>query len=239
MENNNQGGDQCPHITCRDPLQPSKKEHDMPKTVQENINKIQQLLDQGYEYIVKDEEGPLVATSARPQKFEDMGEWGSIQTLNQSNKAIPVDSDYLTIVQWADEEPLALSDAKAFYKVIATLSPETLNETFKQLGLLTPEEDDEPSAALQGLFTLWSNGMEYIVIQPNDEVNVFQSMPVFDNTQSRWISSDPAEFRTVITTTDEITEYFKQLPSTTGNQSSIGKVDELLMQNGFDLYTEE
>lgn len=204
----------------------------MPKTIQENNNIIQQLLDKGYQYVVKDKDGPLVATSTKPQKFDDMGEWGSFQTFHQSNKAELVDSHYLTIAQWDDEEPLALTDAKAFYDVLSTLSAETLHETIKQLGLLVPEEDDEPSATLQGLRIAWENGMQYIVAQPYNQVNIFKSMPVFDNDQNKWVSSDPGEFRTIVATTDEIADYFEQLLNTSSNQSGVGIIDELLTQYG-------
>lgn len=202
----------------------------MTKTLQENIVMAQHLLEEGYNYLVRDQYGPLVASSAKPCKFEDLGEWGSPQTMSMTNIARPVDSEYFSIVQWVDEEPVSLESAIEFYELAKRLEPSSHNEPI--------EEEEEISPTMATLMNALDRGMEYVVIQPNDEVNLYANRPVFDEESNRWISSEPNEFRTVINGSEDLTEYFEYIQEANEREEIyhvLGVIYDILEEHGINV----
>lgn len=144
----------------------------------QNLKLITALQADDYRYVTRDANNTLVVCSNPPVKFPKQGEWGVGQTTTLSVNAKPLDSDYFPLVTFEDEEPTMLVDLERAYK----LAIRVINDV--------PE-------AITILKTLYKNGMQYIVRQPNDDICLFQNIPIRTNT-NEWESSNRNEFRTVV-----------------------------------------
>ena len=179
----------------------------MSKSRKENEIMIEHLLKEGYHYVVREENGALVACNVAPMKFPEKSEWGAPQTVTQNAKALPVDEGYFEqVVRYADTKPVPLDTLKTAYIADFNELEQAYELALRIQGKDVPSATKKPAVpkSMQALKQFYDSGMRYLVRQEDEDLALFEYEPVKDDETGLWISSNPMAFRVLFgNNTDE------------------------------------
>lgn len=193
----------------------------MTKTIQENLNLATSLIEKGFKYAVRDQNGSLVATTSKPIKFESAGEWGSRQTLDLAEKATVLPESYFDTVTFQNEEPSELT---------------TLNQAYliARAALANEQEESVPTKPtipqiLHSLGQMYDSGMGYITRNKAGDLELFKDYPTKDLQTNKWTSSNPYDFRTVLPSSADPENVFADIQA---NDDAPESIDDVLEKHG-------